>query len=153
MALPGPKAPPFEERYIPEPMSGCWLWLEYVDQKNGYGRLTHNRKNYRAHRFSWELHRGEIPKSMLVLHRCDTPLCVNPDHLWLGTPADNSADMMRKRRHDDRTGEKHHLAKLTEKDVLAIRADTRMHTKIAKDYGVVSQTIDGIKSRKAWKHI
>jgi hypothetical protein len=72
------KAPPFDERYIPEPMSGCFLWLDGVSRR-GYGQLKYHGRDYGAHRFSWMLHRGDIPAGMCVLHKCDTPSCVNPD--------------------------------------------------------------------------
>jgi hypothetical protein len=101
----------FSEKYIPVPESGCWLWLGATSHRPGkprYGFLgiyqpaTARRKYYRqgflAHRLSWELFRGSIPKGMQVLHKCDTPTCVNPDHLFLGTALDNVIDCCRKGR-------------------------------------------------------
>ena len=72
----------------------CWLWIA-SRTPSGYGRLTRNRY---AHRVSWEIHRGAIPKGKHVLHRCDNPSCVNPEHLWLGTHSENMADRERKGR-------------------------------------------------------
>lgn len=89
------RSAPFEAFYIPEPMSGCWLWIGGVSYPPGYGRMT--RGQY-AHRVSYEIHRGKIPVGMHVLHRCDNRLCVNPDHLFLGTQSDNMRDMMAKGR-------------------------------------------------------
>lgn len=86
---------PFDERYIPEPMSGCWLWLGGVSYPAGYGRMT--RGQY-AHRVSYEIHRGAVPRGLHVLHRCDNRICVNPDHLFVGTRSDNMRDMMAKGR-------------------------------------------------------
>lgn len=83
---------------------GCQIWTASVD-RFGYGRLTVNGKTTHAHRASWECANGPIPDSLWVLHRCDTPPCINPDHLFLGTPADNVADMIRKQRH--RFGRRH----------------------------------------------
>jgi hypothetical protein len=134
---------PFEALYIPEPNSGCWLWGASLD-KLGYGKLTHHRRTYFAHRYSWIIHRGEIPLGMHVLHRCDTRACVNPEHLFLGTPADNAHDRDRKGRN---TG------KLTKPEVQAIRADFRVHREIAKDYGVSRIAIVNIKTGRSYAHV
>lgn len=84
---------------MPEPMSGCHLWLAYLD-KDGYGRFEVERKKWMAHRFSWTLNCGEIPKGMHVLHHCDNPTCINPNHLYVGTRKQNMQDCLaRKRNH------------------------------------------------------
>jgi len=93
----------FEEKYIPEPMSGCWLWTAYCNE-DGYGRISFGRKMLLAHRVSWELHCGEIPAGIQVLHECDNPYCVNPSHLFLGTHKDNMADCTSKRRNNKPRG-------------------------------------------------
>lgn len=86
------------EKVIPEPNSGCHLWLGAV--RSGYGVIGSGvgKKVALAHRVSWGLANGPIPAGLCVLHRCDVPSCVNPDHLFLGTIKDNSLDMVAKRR-------------------------------------------------------
>lgn len=108
-------------------------------------------KRYLAHRASWLIHNGPIPPGMLVCHECDNTRCVNPNHLFLGTDAQNLADRDKKLRHAH--GSRHGMSKLTEAQVLTIRADNRSQSLIAQDYGVKQQTISEIKNRNSWKLI
>jgi hypothetical protein len=86
-----------ESRSIPEPNSGCWLWEKAVD-RGGYGVIRPDYDLLRAHRLSYEIYKGKTDERLYVLHRCDVRCCVNPDHLFLGTHADNMKDMVRKGR-------------------------------------------------------
>jgi hypothetical protein len=143
----------FEAKYIPEPNTGCWLWTAVCTEK-GYGKFrADNRKIARAHRVSYELYIGDIPKGMFVCHKCDNPGCVNPDHLFIGTAADNTNDMMKKGRGVFLKGERHGRARFSEDDIVAIRADTRSQIEIAKEYGVHESTISHIKTRRTWSHV
>jgi hypothetical protein len=138
----------------------CWLWKGCRD-KDGYGKLTvmrpSGKSSYRpvgAHRISWEIHFGEIPEGMLVLHRCDTPRCVNPAHLFLGTPNDNMQDKVKKKRHS--FGTKNGIAKLTESDVIKILSGEKTWTRareLALELGVTPENVSMIMHRKSWKHM
>ena len=87
----------FEDGYIAEPISGCWLWIKTTDHK-GYAHIRNNGKILLGHRLAWELHNGPIPEGLRVLHHCDVRCCVNPYHLFLGTDSDNMKDCSRKGR-------------------------------------------------------
>ena len=132
----------------------CWIW-HGSKTVFGYGQIKSRQKKHGAHRISWEIANGPIPDGMFVCHRCDNPQCTNPDHLFLGTPKDNSRDCASKKRNRNGVclGTKNHHAKLSEKDVLAIRSDCRSQPKIARDYGVSHVLIGKIKRREIWKHL
>ena len=132
--------------------NGCWEWTASVNNK-GYGWFRLDGKNRGAHRVSWMLQHGAVPGGLFVLHRCDNPSCVNPDHLWLGTNADNMRDKVEKGRAPALPGESNGQAKLTEADVIAIRADHRSLRAIAAEYGVSHALIGYIKRGDHWSHI
>lgn len=143
----------FEDRISPEPNSGCWLWdNNKSDDKDGYCRLKSGGKVYRVHRYAYEHYRGPIPPRLCVLHKCDMRCCVNPDHLFLGLPADNMADMVKKGR--EARGEKRGVARLLPKQVLMIRASSSSsNTELARQYGVTRRTIQVIRRRETWMHL
>lgn len=132
----------------------CWEWQASLNT-NGYGQFRFRNRPQQAHRVSWVLHHGEIPAGLYVLHKCDNPLCINPDHLFLGTQAENIADAMSKDRW--RTprpvGESHGNAVMTEDDVRAIRASSEPSRRIAKRYGVTQSAIQHIRKRRSWQHV
>lgn len=149
----------FELYVIPVTESGCFIWTGSKSRKKGnttYGLFWLNGRNRSAHRVSWEIYIGPIQQGMNVCHKCDMPLCVNPNHLFLGTDADNMADMIKKGRQRHPKGEelpKGEKRKLTENDVIAIRADSRLQKDIATSFGVDNSIISDIKNRKSWRHI
>ena len=130
--------------------SGCWIWTKGLNT-NGYGKLSFMGVTTQAHRLSYELHSGQIPEGHNVLHRCDVRCCVNPDHLFLGSQADNIKDMVEKGRK--MCGENYKTAKLTNADAAAILNDERPNSVIAKQYGVSRVLVSDIKAGKRWKHV
>ncbi len=129
----------------------CWLWIGKKGPKN-YGIAVYRGRSMLAHRFSYELHYGSLSMDgMNVLHRCDNPKCVRPDHLFLGTQQDNIDDMHKKQRHAH--GERMHNAKLTDDDVRTIRTSPKTGADLAREFGVTSGTISSIKHRLSWRHV
>lgn len=138
----------------PESESGCWVWSGSVSN-GGYGsvRLTAEGPTRNAHRLSYETFVGAVPDGQWVLHSCDNRRCVNPAHLFLGTPADNANDMYRKGRGviNPNYGERHHATSLTRDQVRAILADPRPSEKVAPDYGISGRTVRGLRAGTTWK--
>lgn len=131
----------------------CWEWLGTRLPK-GYGQhCWQGKPNTYAHRIALALKDGDWDSPLAVCHTCDNPPCCNPVHLWRGTLADNLADMRAKGRAAQPKGEQHPHAKLTEADVIAIRASSGFHRIVAARYGVATPVITNIKNRKTWKHI
>ena len=143
----------------------CWLW-QAAKNERGYGRIGWGRKSQPAlaHRVAWMLTRGPIPVGMRVLHRCDTPSCVNPAHLHLGTDADNVRDMLERGRswmqsNPERAarGSRNGMAKFTEAQVTAIRADYAAGGQsikgLARRHGVAEYAMRLLLKRRTWRHV
>ena len=134
----------------PDAETGCRLWNGGT-YRGGYGQLNWQGRPRKAHRLAWEAAYGAPPAHLHVCHTCDQPACINPEHLFLGSIADNMADKVSKGRQE--RGESHGLAKFTDENIRAIRGDGRLQWEIAEDYGVQQSAISRIITRKRWKHI
>lgn len=135
--------------------SSCWLWHGCLNNK-GYGTVTRRRhgkkRNYLAHRYSYELRNGPVPDGLCVLHKCDIPRCVNPDHLFLGTQADNIKDCVAKGRSP--RGEQHGRAKLSDADVISILMFINLGAKqrdISEAFGVSRSIVSDIKCGRTYR--
>ena len=146
----------FWEKVIVKGPDVCWEWKGGCNNY-GYGAFwSFHNKVEGAHRVSWKLHNGPIPRGMCVLHHCDNPLCVNPAHLFLGTKADNTKDMMLKGRQPAismirHPGESNGRAKLTEKEVRIIRGKLYSGSILAREYGVSQSQICRIIKGNTWR--
>ena len=143
----------FETKFDKDPVSGCWNW-NAGRNKSGYGAFWVSEVigNKRAHRVAYKIYKGSIPEDLWVLHRCDNPGCVNPDHLFLGTPKTNHQDMVKKNRRSIQ-GETHPLSKMTAAAV--VEARTRYHngescSSLAKVFGVNKKSMRQILYGKHW---
>lgn len=139
-------------------LNDCWEWQAAI-QERGYGAFGIGKKVYTSHRVSWMLANGEIPEGLHVLHKCDNRKCVNPNHLFLGTNADNVADMDAKgrRRTNPVIGEERHDVQLTENEVIEIFDkhwfQGRSQRQLASEYGVSRTVILGVVNCKTWRHL
>lgn len=132
---------------------GCWIWLGGETSK-GYGALRFRGKPMRAHHVSYILHHGEVPTHLRVCHTCDTPLCVNPAHLWLGTQLENIKDRQMKARQA--VGERNARSLLTEAKVREIRghfASGLSRAAIGRMVGRSFHTVSSVVKRLSWKHV
>lgn len=137
------------------PDGNCWVWTAHRN-RDGYGRVGvegPRGATELAHRVVYRSAYGAFDPILLVCHTCDNPACVRPDHLFLGTEADNMQDMAAKGRGVGGRGELNGSARLSERDVLAIRQDQRPIAEVAKHYGVARSTISLIRARGRWRHL
>jgi hypothetical protein len=136
----------FDQKWTPEPFSGCHLWTA-CGAAGQYGRIGKRL----AHRVSWEFKHGPIPSGIKVLHKCDVPPCVNPDHLFLGTQRENIRDCIGKGRFKSNCGVNNPRAILTPEQVLLIRNSSDPGKILAKRFGIGQTAVSRIKRGKAWE--
>jgi hypothetical protein len=136
----------------------CWHWIGQI-LSNGYGRISLGAKkdgSEGAHRVSWKLHnKKDIPDGMYVMHKCDNPSCVNPNHLSIGTPKDNTQDMIGKGRKKvvSPKGEGNGKSLLDAEKVRLIRSSTLNHAALGRQLGVSPNCIRGVRTGRTWSHI
>lgn len=154
----------FDLKTPERPDNSCWPW-DAALFSNGYGAMKHGGKTLKGHRVSYELHKGRIPDGMYVCHSCDNKSCTNPDHLWIGTPADNMNDKVAKGRQSKGAahaetfrnspvylenrprGEKHGQSKVTDQqraEIITRRQSGEVQRTIAEDYGITQSAVSYI---------
>lgn len=162
-----PKTRPFNERFWEKvdqtpgygPNGDCWVWMP-PPLKSGYALIRMDNKYVSVHRASYMIHYGEIPKPMLVCHKCDNRICVNPNHLFLGTYSDNMRDCVNKGRNSNgqrQHGEASPKSKLTTDQVLEIRRLWSIggitKSELSRMFGVSATNIRHIIERRMWHHV
>lgn len=164
MATTGPKPKDEMTRFldscIPEPNSGCWIWMRGLTG-TGYGSFRcgslsdGTRRTVTASRYICDVVHGAIPDGMQALHKCDNKMCVNPDHIYIGTRSQNAIDAFdRGKKIPHRLlGTNHPRAKLSDEDVRTIRRSSEKSTALASKFGLSKTQIGSIKKRKSWAHV
>lgn len=143
--------------FVRKDPSGCWIWTGHINER-GYGAFGFRGKSWLAHRAAWTIFCGAIPRGACVLHRCDNPPCVNPEHLETGDYAKNMRDMAQRGRHSvgNRKGERHPRAKLTDTDAIEMHMMKRRGEAlgtIAQRFAVTKSTACGILRGRRWQHV
>jgi hypothetical protein len=143
----------FALKFNIDKLTGCWEWSGRR-AKNGYGQMWCDGRTVSAHRLSYQLHYGAIPAGQYVCHHCDNRCCVNPNHLFLGTHADNMADRNAKGRQGRTLGSSHGMAKLTDADALSVLAAPGNEVRaLAARLGVTREHLYRIRSGNKWPHL
>lgn len=140
----------FEQKHVPEPNSGCWLW-DAATNRNGYGVIQRGARGdgtELAHRVSYELHVGPIPDGLHVLHRCDVPACVNPDHLFVGDQVANMGDAANKGRCF-----KHDRRRLTSGQVRLVRRSKIPRATMARNLGVSQGVVQNVRNGNTYRDV
>lgn len=132
--------------------AGCWEW-QGAKSVAGYGRISFDGVRWAVHRLMAHIKISDVADTAVVCHRCDNPSCVNPEHLFIGSQKDNVDDRDLKGRRNQARGEAQGSSKLTEKQVSAIRLDSRKQLIIASEYGISRAHVGNIKANRAWKHV
>lgn len=143
----------YYEKYVVKQES-CWDWKGIIEH-TGYGKLG-IRPPIKAHRASWIIHKGPIPKGLIVCHTCDNRKCTNPDHLWLGTHKDNIQDRIKKGRCNTAKGTQLKIARLSDGQVKKIKDLLKKGltcSEIGRQYKVSRKIVSRIKNGETWKHI
>ena len=153
---------PVEERFFRfiDKTDNCWIWTGKSINQKGYGQIQIGGKGSRhklAHRLSYEIHFGDIAPGLVVMHKCDNPSCVNPEHLETGTQSKNIKDAIDRGRKiskpPHRFGESHGASKLTELNVMEIRVSLAETKELAIKFGISKSSIERVRNRKTWSHI
>lgn len=132
----------------------CWMWMASSLKSNGRGQFPNARRyggSTSPYRFSWQIHFGPIPKGMLICHHCDNPLCVNPQHLFLGTHADNTQDMVSKGRSCK--GNRNGQAKATEELITKVREFRGTHQEASEFFGIPRRRIISYRRGDTWNYL
>lgn len=142
-----------------ERSDGCWLW-KAACTGNGYGAFKIRGRQWAAHQVSYLLHHGQIADGLWVLHSCDTPRCVNPDHLSLGTPAQNSQERDGRGRGNkrpyDRSGEANPKLRISEdqaRTIIARLAQGECGADIGRDMGIAYHIVSDIRNKRSWGYL
>jgi hypothetical protein len=144
----------FDKFCIPEPNSGCYLWIGPAQKcTENYWQARFDDKL--AGRVAWQLKYGDIPPGLCVLHKCDNPMCVCPEHLFLGTRKENTMDMMRKGRNRQgiKLGEAHPKATVTDDLVRAVRAFDGPPIAISRALKISRWVVYNILKNRTWRHV